>query len=82
MKHPTTFAALASLTLAGCNGAYWGNLLVLAVSVGVFYGTLTLQRGAATRSATASRSGATDAHFAVNATPAAPVQPARGAESA
>ena len=52
MKHSTTFAAIAALALGGCNGAYWGNLIVLGVSLGVFYGTLTLQRGTATRSQT------------------------------
>lgn len=52
MKHTTALTALTLATcLGGCQGAYWGNLLVLAVSAGVFYGTLTLQRGTpATRS--------------------------------
>lgn len=45
MKLTTTMAILsAPLLLEGCNGAYWGNLIVLAVSFGVFYGTLTLGR--------------------------------------
>lgn len=30
--------------MAGCNGAMWGNLAVLAVSVGIFMGTLSLGR--------------------------------------
>lgn len=45
------------LSLAGCNGAFWGNLLVLGVTVGIFFGTLALGRAsAATRSADASTS--------------------------
>ncbi|MDM7915938.1 MAG: hypothetical protein QUU85_11850 [Candidatus Eisenbacteria bacterium] len=45
MKLTTTMAILATpLLLQGCSGAYWGNLFVLAVSFGVFYGTLTLGR--------------------------------------
>ncbi|MFW6050606.1 MAG: hypothetical protein ACODAU_05500 [Myxococcota bacterium] len=39
--------------LGGCNGAIWGNLAVLAVTVGIFVGTLSLGRSSAetTRSA-------------------------------
>ncbi len=49
--------ALVALSLTGCNGAFWGNLVVLAVSVGIFFGTLALGRAsAATRSAEASSS--------------------------
>lgn len=59
MKHSTAFAVFASFALGGCNGAYWGNLIVLAVSLGVFYGTLTLQRGTATRSQSELRVGPT-----------------------
>ncbi len=41
-----------SLTLSGCNGAFWGNLVVLAMTLGIFVGTLSLGRAAeATRSA-------------------------------
>lgn len=52
MKHLLTTATLsAPILLGGCSGAYWGNLAVLCVSVGVFYGTLSLGRTqAATRS--------------------------------
>ncbi len=35
---------VAPLLLAGCNAALWGNMLVLAVSFGIFYGTLSLGR--------------------------------------
>jgi hypothetical protein len=47
--------ALASVPLlGGCQGVLVGNLLVLAVTVGIFFGTLGLGRSAsaATRSAT------------------------------
>jgi hypothetical protein len=44
----------APLLLAGCNGAVLGNLLVVGISVGIFFGTLSLGRV----SAGATRSGA------------------------
>ncbi|MBZ0115429.1 MAG: hypothetical protein K8H88_00440 [Sandaracinaceae bacterium] len=49
---------LVGLTLGGCNGAFWGNLVVLGVSVGIFFGTLALGRtaGSASRSAESSTS--------------------------
>lgn len=47
----------AALALTGCNGAFWGNLVVLAVTVGIFFGTLALGRAnAATRSGDTSTS--------------------------
>ncbi len=30
--------------LGGCHGFIWGNLAVLAITVGIFMGTLTLGR--------------------------------------
>jgi len=37
--------ALVSLTaLCACQGAVWGNLAALAVSVGIFMGTISLGR--------------------------------------
>lgn len=53
-----TIACLAlALSLTGCNGAFWGNLVVLGITVGIFFGTLSLGRSsAATRSAEASTS--------------------------
>lgn len=53
-------AALA-LSLGGCNGAFWGNLFVLAITVGIFFGTLALGRtgSASTRSARADASSST-----------------------
>ncbi len=45
------FVMWAAIGLSGCHGAVWGNLIVLMVSVGIFWGTLSLGRGArATRS--------------------------------
>ncbi|HJL17627.1 MAG TPA: hypothetical protein RMH99_18330 [Sandaracinaceae bacterium LLY-WYZ-13_1] len=37
---------LGALSLAGCNGAFWGNLVVLGITVGIFFGTLGLGRSA------------------------------------
>ncbi len=52
-----------ALCLGGCNGAFWGNLLVLGVTVGIFFGTLALGRAsAATRSADASTSQSSGRH--------------------
>ncbi len=49
----TRFLLLASsLSLAGCSGAHWGNLIVLGISAGIFFGTLSLGR---TTDATRSR---------------------------
>jgi hypothetical protein len=49
--------AMAGLSLTGCNGAFWGNLLVLGITVGIFFSTLALGRtNAAARSADASSS--------------------------
>lgn len=54
---PIALLLALALTLTGCNGAFWGNLLVLGVTVGIFFGTLALGRAsAATRSADASTS--------------------------
>ncbi len=58
MKLTTTLAALtAPMLLEACSGAYWGNLIVLAVSIGVFYGTLTLGRTSAPSRSQADASG-------------------------
>jgi ABC-type Na+ efflux pump permease subunit len=56
-------ALALALGSAGCSGAplagaFWGNLLVLGVTVGIFFGTLALGRSsAATQSAEASSTG-------------------------
>lgn len=49
--------ALTGLALTGCSGAFWGNLLVLGITVGIFFSTLALGRTSTTaRSAEASSS--------------------------
>ena len=56
---PATVLALTTvaLMLTGCNGALWGNLLVLGITVGIFFGTLALGRSTtATQSAEESTS--------------------------
>ena len=42
----STFSLLltAALGLPGCNGAFWGNLVVLGLTVGIFFATLSLGR--------------------------------------
>ena len=53
----TLIALAAPLLLTGCNGALLGNLVVLGITLGIFFGTLSLGRSTeATRSAEASRS--------------------------
>lgn len=52
-------AALPMPLLAGCSGALWGNIVVLAVTMGIFIGTLSLGRASATRSAEGSASAST-----------------------
>jgi hypothetical protein len=47
MKQRLMLPLLCLLPLmSACNGAMWGNLGVLAVSVGIFMGTLSLGRHA------------------------------------
>lgn len=59
--HARTLAVLASAALlGGCNGALIGNMVVLAVTVGIFFGTLGLGRvkaSSATQSAERSQAG-------------------------
>jgi hypothetical protein len=58
MERFTTSLALVLLAcgLTGCNGALWGNLMVLGVTVGIFFSTLALGRTTPTASASASAS--------------------------
>jgi hypothetical protein len=46
MTRPASLVLLFSyaLGLSGCNGAFWGNVVVLGVTVGIFFGTLSLGR--------------------------------------
>ncbi len=41
---PWYLAAIAPIAVAGCSGAFVGQLAVLAVTVGIFVGTLSLGR--------------------------------------
>lgn len=41
---PWYLAALAPIAAAGCSGAFLGHFAVLAVTLGIFVGTLTLGR--------------------------------------
>ena len=45
MRTRLVFTALVSLpVLCSCQGVVWGNLAVLAITVGIFVGTLALGR--------------------------------------
>jgi hypothetical protein len=41
---PWYLAALAPIAFAGCSGAFMGHVAVLAVTIGIFVGTLSLGR--------------------------------------
>jgi len=43
---PWCFAAMAPIAVAGCSGAFLGHLAVLALTIGIFVGTLSLGRHA------------------------------------
>ena len=52
-----SFLFAAALALPGCNGAFWGNVVVLGLTVGIFFGTLSLGRERRTEAdATSSKS--------------------------
>jgi hypothetical protein len=44
MSKPIAAALLSSITLCACQGVVWGNLAMLALTVGIFLGTLSLGR--------------------------------------
>jgi hypothetical protein len=46
MQHMVRFGAFASsaMFVSGCQGAVWGNVAILAASIGIFLGTLSLGR--------------------------------------
>ena len=46
---PWYLAAIAPLAVAGCSGAFFGHFAVLALTLGIFFGTLSLGRQAAVR---------------------------------
>ena len=45
---PWYLVAIAPIAVAGCSGAFLGHCAVLAVTLCIFFGTLTLGRHAAT----------------------------------
>ena len=49
---PWYLAAIAPLAVAGCSGAFFGQFAVLALTLGIFIGTLSLGRVAAARADT------------------------------
>jgi hypothetical protein len=58
MTKQLAIAVSTAVLLGGCNGAFWGNFIVLGITVGIFLGTLSLGRArdAASRSASQSSS--------------------------
>jgi hypothetical protein len=44
---PWYLAAIAPLAVAGCSGTMFGQFAVLALTLGIFFGTLSLGRRAA-----------------------------------
>ena len=46
---PWYLAAIAPLAVAGCSGAFFGHFAVLALTLGIFFGTLSLGRHAVQR---------------------------------
>jgi hypothetical protein len=51
---PWYLAALAPIAIAGCSGAFMGHVAVLAVTIGIFVGTLSLGRAHASPEASRS----------------------------
>ncbi len=51
---PWYLAALAPLAVAGCSGAFLGHFAVLALTLGIFFGTLSLGRQARVASTSSS----------------------------
>lgn len=55
MTRTTTLTLLfAPLALAGCNGAFVGNIVVLGMTIGIFFGTLSLGRSTDARNSASS----------------------------
>lgn len=44
MRRSLTVVAPMALLVSGCSGATWGNLSVLLITFGIFFGTLSLGR--------------------------------------
>jgi hypothetical protein len=54
---PWCLAALAPIAAAGCSGAFLGHFAVLALTLGIFFGTLSLGRHRVAADTTADASG-------------------------
>jgi hypothetical protein len=59
---PWYLAAIAPIAVAGCSGAFLGHCAVLAVTLGIFVGTLSLGRRAAGPARTAPTAPTTELH--------------------
>lgn len=58
----TLAVSTLSFLLGGCNAAFWGNLAVLGVTVGIFLGTLSLGRARAEATRSVENSASSTAH--------------------
>jgi hypothetical protein len=47
---PWYLAAIAPLAVAGCSGTFFGHFAVLLLTLGIFFGTLSLGKHVAQRS--------------------------------
>jgi hypothetical protein len=56
---PWYFAAIAPIAVVGCSGAFLGQLAVLALTIGIFVGTLSLGRHAPRQASIADPTGQT-----------------------
>ncbi len=59
---PWYFAAIAPIAVAGCSGAFLGHCAVLAVTLCIFVGTLSLGRRAASPASPAPAAPTTELH--------------------
>ncbi|WP_394829288.1 hypothetical protein [Pendulispora albinea] len=59
---PWCLAALAPIAVAGCSGTFLGHFAVLALTLGIFFGTLSLGRHSSTSSSASSSSATVAAH--------------------
>ncbi len=57
---PWYLAAIAPIAVAGCSGTLFGHFAVLAVTLGIFVGTLSLGRHSTPSSAQQTQSQAAD----------------------
>ncbi len=57
---PWYFVAIAPIAVAGCSGAFMGQCAVLAVTLCIFIGTLTMSRGSRVGSQATTSKGAAD----------------------